>query len=270
MKNNERGFCIFYDWLDVFETLPREDVADIVLAIGRYYTDGLNPTEGLSQMARPVAMMMYKQIKRAEERASRNLSFKRIRSEAVSEVTSEAVDERKIEAKAETDTDTETETKTKTKTDTETDAETETETETEKTKETKQNSHASACEAGGAVGDGDANKRSEIFPSGEVAPRPLPTLGEVENYVRESRLSGVNPRHFYDYNSRRGWEIDGNPIRDWQSVLNFWGTRLPTVQSGPPKREPVRYGNFDVEDAFARAIARSYGEQNSESILHSA
>ena len=279
MKNNERGFCIFYDWLDVFETMSREDVGDIVLAIGRYYTDGVKDFEGLSQVALPVATMMYMQIKRAEERASRNLSFKRIRTEAVSEVTSEAVDERKIEAKAETYTDAETETKTKTKTDTETDAETETETETEKTKETKQNPHARACEArsygsrevgGDEVGGVGKSKQYEASSFGLVAVRPLPTLEEVERYIRDNRLSGVQPRHFYEYNTRRGWAIDGKPIRDWQSVINFWNrlSFAPIKEEKAPERS--RYGSFDVDEAFEKALRRSYGDEKYDSRFCSA
>ena len=231
MKNNERGFCIFYDWLDVFEVLSAEDVGEIVLAIGRYYTDGINPVEGLSDMAKPVAAMMYAQIKRAEKRASRYTG------------------DRGIYTKTETKTETETETETYTDTDTET--------ETEKTKETKQNSPAYARgtkEKSGVGGGEKENSDSSL----SVTPRPLPTLAEVEKYVRENRLSGVNARHFYEYNSRRGWQIDGEPIRDWQSILDFWQNahKKPLPAEGDFSNACP---NFDVEYAFNKALERSYG-----------
>ena len=251
MSENSRGFCIFYDWFEMFEMLTKEQVADLVIAIGRYYTEGADVTENVPEEIKPLAFIIYKQLERAKSR-------KEIKNAQVSgrTRTAEVIN-------------TTTETKTKTETETETTTETETETETEKNKETKQNTHAhensreeSLAADGEEVdsfgGGGCESKIGEIPFLKSVAALPLPTLGEVEDYVRENELNFVNPRQFYEYNSRRGWTIEGVPIRDWQSVISIWNYKLRAAPTEP--NEKPRYGDFDVDEAFALALKRTYGD----------
>ena len=62
MGDNSKGFCIFYDWLEVFEMLTKEQVGELVLAMGRYYTEGEDILENVPAEVKPVAMMVLKQI----------------------------------------------------------------------------------------------------------------------------------------------------------------------------------------------------------------
>ena len=267
MNENSKGFCIFYDWLDTFRLLPKEGVADLLFALGEFYTSGTDVLENVPSEIKPIAMMIVKQIERARERAQRRRSA----AEKYYGRSTEA-EEKNTETKTVTNTQTTTETKTETKTeiDTETNTDTNTETETEKTKETKQNTHthaASLSEVDFFGGGGGEREEVSGFSSGfQDAARPIPTAAEVEKYVRECGLVYVNPMQFYDYNMRRGWEIDGEPIRDWQSVITIWNAKLtPPIKEEsrvPPRsKEAVRYGGFDPEEAFERALRRSYGDE---------
>ena len=265
MNENSKGFCIFYDWLEVFGLLTREQAGDLLFAIADFYLEGTDMVSAVSAEAKPIAMMIMKQIERAKINAERKkVRFKRANSDSKTETKT------KTETETETTTKTETETKTKTETETTTKTETETETETEKTKETKQNTHthaASLSEVDFFGGGGGEREEVSGFSSGfQDAARPIPTAAEVEKYVRECGLVYVNPMQFYDYNMRRGWEIDGEPIRDWQSVITIWNAKLtPPIKEerGVPTRskEAVRYGGFDPEEAFERALRRSYGDE---------
>ena len=259
MSENSRGFCIFYDWLEVFEMFTSEQVGELIMAIGRYYTEGADIMKSVSEGTKPVALMILRQLERAKERKEK-------RSAQAAPVGNKV---EVINTTTETETETTTETKTKTKTETETTTETETETETEKNKETKQNTHAhenSREESPAADGEevdsfgggGCERKIGEISFLKSVAALPLPTLGEVEDYVRENNLNFVNPRQFYEYNSRRGWTIEGVPIRDWQSVISIWNYKYRPDPTEP--KEKPRYGDFDVDEAFALALKRSYGD----------
>lgn len=238
MTENSVGFCIFYDWLEVFELLDKEDVADLIFAIGKYYTDGTDIMESVSDRAKPVALMISKQLERAKQRKE---------TTAPTVIKGRRLEEGIYKTETETETKTETETETKTETETETKTETETSSETE----AKEKSREEAILGGGACDGEDFS-----FSSGLAG---APTLTEVEDYVRECGLKYVTARQFHEYNERRGWQIDGVPIRDWKSVIHIWDTkhRPPVTEQ---KEEKARYGNFDVNEAFNRALARSYGD----------
>lgn len=264
MKNdNSRGFCIFYDWLAVFEMLKKEDVADLVLAIGRYYTEGADILEGVSDSTKPLATLIAQQLERARENKAAKTTFVRTgsknktktKSKTKTEAETNTETETKTKTKTEADTNTETETKTKTE------AETNTETETEKNKETKQNPRVRVGEErllGGALGGGGEREKLSFSDRGmQLTP---PTLADVESYVRDNKLDFVNARQFFDYNERRGWRIDGEPVRDWQSLISIWNSKdAPTREK--PREEKQRYGDFDINEAFQRALERSYGKK---------
>ena len=249
-NNNSKGFCIFYDWLEVFEMLKKEDVADLVLAIGRYYTEGADILEGVSDSTKPLATLIAQQIERARESKAAKTTF--VRTESKNKTKTKA------KTKTEAETNTETETKTKTKTETETN----TETETEKNKETKQNPRVRVGEErllGGALGGGGEREKVS-FSDRDTTQLTPPTLADVESYVRDNKLDFVNARQFYDYNERRGWRIDGEPVRDWQSLISIWNSKdAPTRET--PQKEKTRYGDFDINEAFQRALERSYGKK---------
>ena len=178
MSENSRGFCIFYDWLDVFRLLSKEQVGELVMAMGRYYTEGEAILSGVSAETAPIAMMIEKQIERAKARAKKE---------------------------AEKCGDKETKTKTETNT--------YTHTETLKNKET------------------NIRKQSTDFPS------------DGEDGRQEGREDSRNIRTYL---------TKSKGAKQWKTPIRLDG------KSDSPKQ---RYSNFDPEEAFERALRRSYGDE---------
>jgi len=67
MKDNEKAFYLFYDWIDDLDSLEGADAWRIVKAIAEYHRNGTNPLDGLDGMLKVVVSIMYRQIKRGEE-----------------------------------------------------------------------------------------------------------------------------------------------------------------------------------------------------------
>ena len=277
MKNNERGFCIFYDWVESLEFLPRESVGDILFALRDYYTEGEDTSERFEGAERALVKMMLAQIRRAEARGAR--------VEYSTETNTET--ETKAETEAETETETETEKNKETKTNTLAPARSETEKETERTRE--------AEESENAFHEGEWEGERETF--------KIPTLSEVREYARTEGLRFVEPEQFYNYNEGHRWEMNGEPIMDWRGAMKRWnGKRRAAWEARSRREEGVsergvedggasergagerkikysdgsyigedgclysergkrRYGDFDVEEAFKAALARTYGEE---------
>ena len=67
MKTNNKGFYLFFDWIDDLDTLGSDDAWKIVKAICEYYRTGANPVEALAGPLRTVAAIIFRQIKRGEQ-----------------------------------------------------------------------------------------------------------------------------------------------------------------------------------------------------------
>ena len=67
MNKNEKGFHLFFDWIERLKELPPEDSIKIVYAIGEYYKNGIDPTEQFKGTLKVVAALMFDQIKRGEK-----------------------------------------------------------------------------------------------------------------------------------------------------------------------------------------------------------
>lgn len=67
MKTNNKGFYLFFDWIDDLDTLGSDGAWKIVKAICEYYRTGANPVEALDGPLRTVAAIMFRQIKRGEQ-----------------------------------------------------------------------------------------------------------------------------------------------------------------------------------------------------------
>ncbi len=229
MKQNEKGYCIFYDWLDALRCLDRAVAADIIFAIGDYYTKGKDPTADFDGPVAAIVRMMLDQIKRAEATAAKKSTAGRLGGKASGRSRSKS---KQNEA---TETETETETNTDTKTDTEAKATTEAE---------ALNRAAPLC--GGA----SARRKPEKF--------SVPTLSDVVSYVSEQRLDSTVPEDFFNFYSSKGWRIGSSPMADWKSALRMWNSRKSTERSSKPERAvKQRCADFDPDEAFALALKRT-------------
>lgn len=72
MQNNT-GWCIFHDWIDVLKRLEKDAAWDIIVAIDQYFLTGEDPIQAVKSIEQQVIItMMYQQIQRRE-----NVSAKR-------------------------------------------------------------------------------------------------------------------------------------------------------------------------------------------------
>lgn len=62
-------------------------------------------------------------------------------------------------------------------------------------------------------------KNKNATPPNKVFKKP--TLEEVENYIKEKNLS-VDGEKFFNYYESIGWKVGRNPMKSWQSALNYW------------------------------------------------
>lgn len=67
----------------------------------------------------------------------------------------------------------------------------------------------------------------EIIPSARArVAGGIPSLDEVVSFCRKYNLT-TDPNWFYEYNQKRAWRINGEPIRHWQALLMQWGKHAP-------------------------------------------
>ena len=67
MSKNEKGFYLFFDWIERLKELPPEEAIRIVYAIGEYYKNDIDPTEQFSGALKIVVALMFDQIKRGKK-----------------------------------------------------------------------------------------------------------------------------------------------------------------------------------------------------------
>ena len=65
--NENKGFCMFFDWIEDLKFLPGEDAFTVIEALSAYYKDGVDPVECVPGHLKAIVSMMYHQIQRKEE-----------------------------------------------------------------------------------------------------------------------------------------------------------------------------------------------------------
>jgi predicted phage replisome organizer len=87
-----------------------------------------------------------------------------------------------------------------------------------------------------------------------------PSLDEVSAYCSE-RGNNVDAEKWYDYYESNGWKVGKNPMKDWKAAVRTWEKREDYKPKGETKSVVPRYGNFDINEAFAAALQRTYEEE---------
>ena len=63
VRNEEnKGFCMFYDWVEDLNYLDGADAWSIVRALTAYYLEGVNPIDRVEKHLRATVAMMFHQI----------------------------------------------------------------------------------------------------------------------------------------------------------------------------------------------------------------
>jgi predicted phage replisome organizer len=90
-----------------------------------------------------------------------------------------------------------------------------------------------------------------------------PTRDEVKEYCKE-RGNNVDADRFYDYYESNGWMVGKSHMKDWKASVRTWESNgydsKPKQEASAAKKEaPKSAQSFDADDAFAKALERSYG-----------
>lgn len=51
-----------------------------------------------------------------------------------------------------------------------------------------------------------------------------PTLDDISDFIKAEGIDVV-PERFFNYYTARGWEINGDPVRDWKALLRSWAPK---------------------------------------------
>jgi len=101
-------------------------------------------------------------------------------------------------------------------------------------------------------GTGSEENKAATAPRNRVAARP--SIGDVQDYIREAGLTQTDPEAFLDHYAANGWkQSNGNTITDWKAAARNWNRRQPQYsaksRSGPLKGQ-------DLIDANAESSKR--------------
>lgn len=66
MRDNEKAFFLFYDWIDDLDSLDGADAWKVIKAISEYHRHGTNPLDLVDGTLRVIVSIMFHQIKRKE------------------------------------------------------------------------------------------------------------------------------------------------------------------------------------------------------------
>lgn len=64
-----------------------------------------------------------------------------------------------------------------------------------------------------------------------------PTIDEVNAYADEINVR-IDAKRFIDYYTAKGWEIDGQPIKDWKAVASKWSSARTSSPRAKPTGNP--------------------------------
>lgn len=105
--------------------------------------------------------------------------------------------------------------------------------------------------------DIDKNKNKNRN-SKESIERKIPTLADVEKYVKE-RNSTVDAKKFYDYYNTGNWkDAKGNPVKNWKQKLITWegrekGNKVPDF-TNPYQHEEEKPIERESEDVIRERL----------------
>lgn len=90
-----------------------------------------------------------------------------------------------------------------------------------------------------------------------------PTYEEVLEYAKSKGQEDLAQR-FFDYFNDGDWiDSQGNKVRNWKQKFLTWCTR-EEKKPVSEKKTQVRYGTFDPDDAFQKALQRTYQQEEQE------
>lgn len=240
-KINEKGFCVFYDWLDRLKEaqISSDDALSVIYALSDYYRNGIDPTLQFDGALKYAVGLMFDQIKRAEATAEAKAENARRTNEKKRANAERTQSERKANAERTLTPTTETET--------------ETEAETIIPPYNPPKGKTTTTTTLACAKDEDKKRIEQVF----------------------SKLAknGENLEDFIAYNDARGWlGIGGEDILKDDSTLTRYVRRwlkyeTPSAEDESPKVQSTKHISFDPNEALQRAVEKSLNKgKESESL----
>lgn len=113
----------------------------------------------------------------------------------------------------------------------------------------------------------NATQTSASFPTQAVFTPPA--LDDVKALFARRGFKS-DPEEFFNFYESKGWLVGQSPMRNWEASAANWeikvvrermngkSTATQQVNKAPDIEKP-RAGNFDIHEAFKKALERSYG-----------
>lgn len=83
----------------------------------------------------------------------------------------------------------------------------------------------------------DTNKETKRKPT-----KIPPSIDEVTAYCKE-RQNKINPEHFIDYYTARGWMVGKVGMKDWKAAVRTWERNDKTTQASQPRERKIEMMN---------------------------
>lgn len=95
-------------------------------------------------------------------------------------------------------------------------------------------------------------------PSLSLSPFVVPTIKDVETFVKENNLN-VSAQTFVDFYEARGWLVGQTPIRSWQAMVRLWHERRLKSQANKDD------GNNSADDEnYWHQLADKFADNTSD------
>ena len=71
---------------------------------------------------------------------------------------------------------------------------------------------------------GHKEKEKEMDKEKEKKRFVKPTIKQIQDYINENNIKGIDAKYFYDSNESKGWVVGKfkTPMKSWKSTINTW------------------------------------------------
>lgn len=231
MAKSNKGFCLFYDWMETLDYLDPADAYAVIRAISRYNETGANPVNLVETHLKATVNLMFQQIKRAEKVSEARAEAAKAMHEKYDVDDDDGLhsfaEQKSASAKQKSATNTDTDTNTITDTDT--------------------------ILSPSNEGDARTSKKRFVPPTVDEVFAYMQERGETDYTVAES---------FVDYYVNAKWRVGSSRtvMTDWKAAVRNW---LRRENKGKPKvkiEKPLKESSFDTDAFMLTSLKRVYGE----------
>lgn len=215
MTDGKPGVMVRWDTFTFLQNLPAEDAKRLIVAVGTYAKEGIEPDFSNSPVLPVLWSVIAERIKADDEKYSSEREKKR---EAINKRWSKERGEK--EGKGEG-----------------------------KLSSVQENTCEYSCKDP-VPSTSTSTSASTYSPEdnalgGKAAKNRFspPSVDEVREYCRE-RGNSVDPERFVDFYISKGWKVGNQQMKDWRAAVRTW------EKTDGRGTAPTSYGGYDVDELF--------------------